>query len=103
MANLVIGLYNPFKYGIREFEGYDITKFRDNIRFMEIIEDRNYGSNGQICPLYFDGATSTFMELPKPKDTKEINKVYEYIENRNNHIAPMFFMPFIKFINKFKK
>lgn len=79
-ANMVIGLYSPFKYGLREYEGYDITKFRNKIRFMEVIEDRDYGANGQICPLFFDGAVSTFNELPLPNDSKGIEQVYNYID-----------------------
>ena len=63
-ANMVIGLYSPFKYGLREYEGYDITKFRNHRRFMEVIEDREYGAGGQICPLVLDGAVSTVNELP---------------------------------------
>lgn len=79
-ANMVIGLYSPFKYGIKEYEGYDITKFRKKIRFMEVIEDRDYGADGNICPLYFDGAVSSFIELPRPDDTENIQKVYKFME-----------------------
>ena len=80
-ANMVIGLYSPFKYGLREYEGYDITKFRNHIRFMEVIEDRDYGASGQICPLFFDGAVSTFNELPRPEDKEGLQHVYNYIES----------------------
>lgn len=78
--NMLIGLYSPFKYGIREYEGYDITKFKNHIRFMEVLEDRDYGSGNQICPLYFNGATSYFSELPKPNESAALSKVYEFIE-----------------------
>ena len=83
-ANMVIGLYSPFKYGLREYEGYDITKFRNHIRFMEVIEDRDYGANGQICPLFFDGAVSTFCELPRPDDREALQRVYNYVESRKS-------------------
>lgn len=82
-ANLVIGLYSPFKYGIPDFEGYDIRKFRNYIRFMEVIEDRDYGSAGNICPLFFNGAVSTFNELPLPTDSAGLESVYGYIDNLN--------------------
>lgn len=81
-ANMVIGLYSPFKYGLTEYEKYDITKFRNHIRFMEIIEDRDYGANGNICPLYFDGAVSFFKELPKPDDYAGMQRVYEVLERK---------------------
>lgn len=99
-ANLVIGLYSPYKYGLREYEGYDITKFKNHIRFMEVIEDRDYGANGQICPLYFDGAVSTFKELPKPQDKNEISSVYQYIEDRNKKVLHKSFFSFSKKVLK---
>ena len=81
-ANMVIGLYSPFKYGLTEYEKYDITKFRNHIRFMEVIEDRDYGANGNICPLYFDGAVSFFKELPNPDDYTGMQRVYEVLERK---------------------
>ena len=100
-ANMVIGLYSPFKYGLREYEGYDITKFRNNIRFMEIIEDRDYGANGQICPLYFNGAVSVFFELPRPEDKEELQKVYSYMESiRTKRASKAFFILSIKSIKR---
>lgn len=79
-ANLVMGLYSPFKYGLKEHEEYDITKFRNNIRFLYVIEDRDNGAAGQICPLFFDGAVSSFAELPLPKQKDELRQVLEYID-----------------------
>lgn len=79
-ANLVIGLYSPFKYGIRDFEKYNITKLGNYCRFMEVIEDRDYGAGGQICPLYFNGASSFFAELPRPDNQELLEKVYKTIE-----------------------
>ena len=97
-ANFVLGLYSPYKYGLREYEGYDITKFGNRIRFMEVIEDRDYGANNHICPLFFDGAVSTFAELPKPNDKIGLEKVYAYINSleqpRKNGVS--FFMKSIK-------
>lgn len=91
-ANMVIGLYSPFKYGLKEYEGYDITKFRNHIRFMEIIEDRDYGASNQICPLLFDGATSIFTELPKPEDKENMNRVYNYLNSAyKSNVNKIFF------------
>lgn len=79
--NFVFGLFSPFKYSIKDYEGYDITKFRNNIRFLQVIEDRDNGAGGQVCPLFFDGAISYFAELPLPNDTESINKVTSYISD----------------------
>ena len=78
-CNMMIGIFSPFKHEIPEYLGYDITKLKDNCRFVEIIISRDGGA-GTICPLYFDGATNYFRELPLPNDP-EINKVYEFIKN----------------------
>lgn len=78
-ANVMLGLFSPFRHEIPEYFGYDITKFKDNIRFLEIMGSRQGGA-GTVCPLYFDGAVNYFKELPLPSDP-EINKVYEFIKN----------------------
>ena len=101
-ANMVIGLYSPFKYGLTEYEKYDITKFRNHIRFMEVMEDRDYGANGNICPLYFDGAVSYFSELPKADDLAGLQRVYAYMEKNKKKpsIIMMMWSKITNFINK---
>ena len=94
MADIVIGLYSPFKYGLATYEGYDIKRFKNYIRFMEVIEDRHYGATGNICPLFFNGASSIFYELPKPDDTRELSKVYDYISSLESRRAGRSFFSF---------
>lgn len=90
-ANLVLGLYSPFKYEIKTHEGYDITKFKNYIRFMQVLEDRDYGASGQVCPLFFNGMSSAFRELPLP-DSPELSQAVDFarhLENvRQNGYAP---------------
>lgn len=88
-ANIVLGLFSPFKFKKRDYEKYDITKLQDYARFLEVLEDRDYGSNGRICGLFFDGATSTFKELPKADDVEGLSRCYrqiEYLENLRQQI-----------------
>lgn len=82
-ANIILGIFSPFIFEIKEFLKYDITKFRDNIRFIEVLRTRD-GAMGGICPLYFDGAVSYFKELPLPTDTGAINRVYSKLEELRN-------------------
>ena len=65
----LLGIYNPYKYDIKNYKGYDITRFKKNIRFMEIIENRS-GEGNEVCPLLFDGSVNFFEELPKPNDSE---------------------------------
>lgn len=78
-CTVMLGITSPYTHELPEYLGYDITKLRSNIRFLEIVLNREGESNG-IVGLYFDGATNYFSELPLPKD-EEIKKVYSYIEN----------------------
>ena len=100
-SNVVLGLFSPFRFALREYEGYDISKFRDNIRFLEVIINRD-GEMGGMCPLFFDGAVCQFSELPRPDNKEEIQKVYNYIDTiRNKKTNKSFFMYSIK--NKISK
>lgn len=78
-CNMMIGLFNPYRHEIPNYYGYDITFFEDNIRFAEIMISRDGGA-GTTCPLYFDGATNYFKELPLPRDREEMQKVYDLLK-----------------------
>jgi hypothetical protein len=65
--NTLFGIYNPHKYKVNNYHGYDITKFKKQIRFLEIIENRE-GEGNETIALYFNGAVNYFEELPKPSD-----------------------------------
>ena len=79
-ANVVVGLFSPFRHEIPEYLGYDVTFFKDNIRFLEILGGRE-GGGGTICPLYFDGAVNYFKELPHSDNKEDLNKVYQFMKN----------------------
>ena len=40
-SNVVLGLFSPFRFALKEYEGYDISRFKDNIRFLEMIVNRD--------------------------------------------------------------
>ena len=50
--NMLFGIFSPMRNDIHEYLNYSIDKFKDNIRFMEIIVARE-GGNGSTCPLFF--------------------------------------------------
>ena len=82
-ANVILGLFSPFRHEIPNYLGYDVTYFKDNIRFMEILGGREGGA-GTICPLYFDGAVNYFKELPLPENENNLKMVYRKIERIRN-------------------
>lgn len=76
-ANVTLGLFSPFRFGISEYFGYDITILKDRIRFLEVITNRD-GEMGGLLPLWFDGAVCDFRELPKPDDKAALDKIYKH-------------------------
>lgn len=79
-ANVILGLFSPYRHEIKNYHDYDIKFFQDNIRFLEILGGRE-GGGGTICPLYFDGAVNYFKELPRPTDIENLKKVYNFINS----------------------
>lgn len=69
---------------------------------MEVLEDRDYGANGNICPLFFNGAVSDFAELPLPDDRQQLNQVYDYIASLENKRKNKLFFMFSKIKTLFK-
>lgn len=78
--DLCIGVFSPYKYNLPNYKGYDITKFKDNIRFVSVLLNRNGLCNG-VLPLYFDGAVNYFNTLCAPNNNTELEKVYKYLDN----------------------
>ena len=77
-CSIMFGITNPFAFELPEYLGYDISKLRGHARFLEIVLNRE-GESNDITPLYFDGATNYFAELPPPKDLVSMQKVYDLI------------------------
>ena len=94
-----MGLFSPFKFGLKEYMGYDVTKFKDNIRFLEMCVNRD-GEMGGLIALYFDGATCTFRELPPPDDKAGLEEVYKYMNSLKAKKGMIFFIYSV--INKIK-
>lgn len=77
-CSVMFGITNPFSFELPEYLGYDISKLRSHARFLEIVLNRE-GESNDIAPLYFDGATNYFAELPPSKDLASMQKVYDLI------------------------
>ena len=82
-CSIMLGITNPFSHELREYLGYDITKFKGEFRCLEVVLNRN-GSSYGICPLFFDGAINFFGELPLPNDKVNLEKVYKKLEKIRN-------------------
>lgn len=74
------GLFSPHKYQIpKRYEfhapGYDIGKLGDCYREFIFFKHRK-GHANKILPLFFDGGTETFEDMPLPDDVKGMNRIY---------------------------
>lgn len=88
-CNICLGLFSPFKFELREYFGYDITKLRDNVRFVEVLINRG-GSPGGMTALYFDGKVNYFNELPPVNDKPALDRVYKWVENLRKPVSKTF-------------
>lgn len=79
-CNVLLGVFSPFRHSLPEYNGYNITKLKDNVRFLEVILNRG-GSAGGTVALFFDGATCNWAELPPSNEEQKLSKVYNYIHN----------------------
>lgn len=78
--HFIWALFNPFKFGMENYEGYDIERLKDAFRSLIIIKS-NFSLSNIKFPLYFDGATSYFKELPVVQEMG--NDQYKMVENRD--------------------
>jgi hypothetical protein len=80
-ADLVLGLFDPSKFGLPTWLGYSIADatgegLKNYGRFLYVIANRN-GEMGGVCPLFFDGAVCDFQELPRPDEADKLKKFYD--------------------------
>lgn len=108
-ADLVVGLFDPSKFGLQSWLGYKIqdvdnTGLRNYGRFLYVIANRN-GEMGDVCPLFFDGAVCNFEELPKPEDVNNISQYYTKAKSLKSfrQLAKASSLTLVSFINSFHK
>lgn len=75
-CHVVLGLFAPVRYNIKNYEGYDIRQLEDKFRSLVVLKNR-IGAGYIEDALYFNGKTNDFRELPKSNEmTTEIyNKI----------------------------
>lgn len=72
-ALVVFGLFAPIRYGIKHHLGYNLDKLGDSFRSLIILKNR-VGRPNLRLPLYFDGETNRFEELPKTMTQNDYEK-----------------------------
>lgn len=82
-CDVMLGITNPFSFELPKYLGYDISKLKDNARFLEVVLGRD-GESNAILPMYFDGAVGYYAPLPRADNVTELNKVYQFVERIRN-------------------
>jgi len=80
-ADIVIGLFAPDRYELRNHDGYSIGKLGDCYRSLKILKHRDGESNVKIG-LFFDGANLNFEELPRKEEFEIEFGLYDRILNK---------------------
>lgn len=81
-CDMMLGLFSPYRFKKREWEGYDITKLQDSYRELSVILNRRGSSI--MTDLYFDGCVNYFKELPRPDSMT--SEIYKQLEERKINI-----------------
>jgi len=74
-ADLILGLFAPARYNIKTYRDYKIDVLRDRFRMLIFLKDRHYGLANTYLPLYFDGRTNLFEELPRANEINYENYI----------------------------
>ena len=80
-ANVIMALFSPVRYGLEQFQGYNVAKLGNTYRNLEILENRDGEPNVNVG-LNFIGPVGTFRELPKA--TEMSPGMYAYAEAMEN-------------------
>lgn len=79
--HLMFSIFDPQRFKIPSYRGYDIQTIGNNFRELEILKT-NDGSNNFSSALYFDGAGEVFRELPhSEKQKEELQKFMNWLQN----------------------
>lgn len=81
-ANVILGIFSPFRFEKTEYLKYNIEILKDNFRLLEVIINRG-GSPGGTIGLYFNGKCNYFRELPPP-NSNEMQNIYSYFVKKHN-------------------
>ncbi len=60
----IFGLFAPSRYGIDNYEGYDVKRLGDTFRVFSVLKNRLGISNIEV-PMLFKGTVCNFIECPK--------------------------------------
>lgn len=73
-VDMILGVFAPTRHKIKDYEGYDISKLKDNHRELSVILNRR--GPALSTQLFFNGACSYFQELPRAEEFQKNPNLY---------------------------
>jgi len=64
-CNIALGVFNPVKYDLQDYAGYDITKMPSSFRTIHLMKNRD-GQEYVVKAMHFAGGMGKYRELPEP-------------------------------------
>lgn len=77
-CNVAMGLFDPSRYFIKNHNGYNIEELGSYYRSLNILKNRDGEANMKV-PLFFNGASDYFKEMPRLDNEGGINAVKRLI------------------------
>ena len=77
-CDIALGLFDPARYGIKLHDGYNIEELGNYYRSMSILKNRNGEANIRV-PLFFNGASDMFKEMPRLDNDEGMFSVRRFI------------------------
>lgn len=65
-ADVVLGLMNPYKYDMTDFQGYDVEALQGYAIWTFLMKNRHDGPADKAIPMFMDPVAGMFYELPEP-------------------------------------
>lgn len=84
-CEIAIALFNPMRYNILNYQGYDIKKYGRRSRFSFVLKNR-YGIDNVGVSLNFLGEGGYFRKMATPKQLETDEKISEMMINFNRNI-----------------
>jgi len=82
-ANIVYIMFNPYRFGIIQYHGYDTSQFKceDHVqRFRSCTVLKNAdGLDGVVIPFGFFPENGILFDLPRVEETKQLNEYISYL------------------------
>ena len=66
--HFIMALFSPHRYGMSSHRGYNIREMGSKYVSLKLLKDRHYGLANMYIPLFFNGATTYYEELPKASE-----------------------------------